>query len=59
MVAILWSKGNSETTIRLGYLWNKFCEKEALCLFCAYPKSEQELLIFKHEDQPLIWALLL
>jgi len=23
----------------LEHLWNKFCEKESLCLFCAYPKT--------------------
>lgn len=39
MVAILWAKGNCGATVRLEYLWNKFCEKEIFCLFCAYPKS--------------------
>lgn len=39
MVAILWEKGNSGATVRLEHLWNKFCETEAFCLFCAYPRS--------------------
>lgn len=39
MVAILWANGHVGATIRLEQLWNKFCEKEAFCLFCAYPKS--------------------
>jgi hypothetical protein len=39
MVAILWAQGNKEATIELERLWNKFCEKEELCLFCAYPKN--------------------
>jgi len=39
MVAILWAKGQVGATVRLEQLWNKFCENEAFCLFCAYPKS--------------------
>jgi hypothetical protein len=39
MVAILWEQGNSGATVNLEHLWNNFCEKEAFCLFCAYPKS--------------------
>ncbi len=39
MVALLWAKGHSGATIHLEHLWNKFCEKAAFCLFCAYPKS--------------------
>lgn len=39
MVAILWAQGNNGATVRLEHLWNKFCQKEAFCLFCAYPKS--------------------
>jgi hypothetical protein len=38
MVAILWAQGNSGATVNLEHLWNKFSEKEAFCLFCAYPK---------------------
>lgn len=37
MVAILWSQGHGEATIKLENMWNKFCETEAFCLFCAYP----------------------
>jgi len=39
MVAILWAKGQVGATVRLEHLWNKFCENEAFCLFCAYPQS--------------------
>jgi hypothetical protein len=39
MVAILWAKEQVGATVRLEQLWNKFCEKEAFCLFCAYPQS--------------------
>jgi hypothetical protein len=39
MVALLWERGNSAATIQLEQLWNKFCETEVFCLFCAYPKS--------------------
>jgi hypothetical protein len=39
MVAILWAKGNSGATVYLEHLWNRFCEKAAFCLFCAYPKN--------------------
>lgn len=38
MVAILWARGHNGATVRLEYLWNKFCQEEALCLFCAYPR---------------------
>jgi hypothetical protein len=39
MVAILWAKGHSGATVNLEHLWNQFCEKNSLSLFCAYPKS--------------------
>jgi hypothetical protein len=39
MVAILWARGHVGATVRLEHLWNKFCENEAFCLFCAYPQS--------------------
>jgi hypothetical protein len=39
MVALLWAKGQIGATVRLEHLWNMFCENEAFCLFCAYPKS--------------------
>jgi hypothetical protein len=39
MVALLWAQGHSGATVQLEHLWNKFCETEAFCLFCAYPKS--------------------
>ncbi|HYG18207.1 MAG TPA: MEDS domain-containing protein [Ohtaekwangia sp.] len=39
MVAMLWAKGQVGATVRLEQLWNKFCENEAFCLFCAYPES--------------------
>ena len=39
MVAILWAQGLNGATVQLEDLWNRFCETEAFCLFCAYPKS--------------------
>lgn len=39
MVAILWAQGHNGATVQLEHLWNKFCAKQAFCLFCAYPKS--------------------
>ncbi|HEV7782228.1 MAG TPA: hypothetical protein VGO58_13230, partial [Chitinophagaceae bacterium] len=39
MVAILWAEGNNGATVQLEHLWNKYCEQQSLCLFCAYPKS--------------------
>jgi hypothetical protein len=39
MVAVLWAKGHVGATVRLEQLWNKFCETESFCLFCAYPQS--------------------
>lgn len=39
MVAILWAHGHNGATVHLEHLWNKFCENEAFCLFCAYPQS--------------------
>lgn len=38
MVALLWAEGKVGATIRLEQLWNRFCENEAFCLFCAYPE---------------------
>ena len=39
MVAILWAQGHNGATVQLEHLWNKFCENETFCLFCAYPKA--------------------
>jgi hypothetical protein len=39
MVALLWANGLNGATVHLEHLWNKYCEKEKLCLFCAYPRS--------------------
>ena len=39
MVALLWAEGKSGATVQLEHLWNQFCEKNKLSLFCAYPKS--------------------
>lgn len=39
MVAVLWAQGLSGATVHLENLWNRVCETEAFCLFCAYPKS--------------------
>jgi hypothetical protein len=38
MVALLWAEGKIGATVRLEQLWNRFCENEAFCLFCAYPE---------------------
>ena len=46
MVAILWENGDREATRRLEELWNKFCENEMFCLFCAYPKKAFERSAF-------------
>jgi len=39
MVALLWAQGHSGATVQLEHLWNRYCEKQSFCLFCAYPKS--------------------
>lgn len=39
MVALLWAEGQAEATIALERMWNRFCEREALPLFCAYPQA--------------------
>jgi hypothetical protein len=39
MVAILWAEGFNGATVHLEHLWNKFCEQQEFCLFCAYPKT--------------------
>jgi hypothetical protein len=39
MVALLWDQGLNGATVRLEHLWNKFCQAEIFCLFCAYPKA--------------------
>jgi hypothetical protein len=38
MVALLWAQGHNEATVRLETMWNGFCRREALALFCAYPR---------------------
>lgn len=40
MVAILWERGDRALTIQLESLWNDFCVRVGLCLFCAYPGRE-------------------
>jgi hypothetical protein len=39
MVALLWEQGNNSATIELEALWNAFCQKHKLTLFCAYSKN--------------------
>jgi hypothetical protein len=39
MVAVMWGQGLSGATVRLEYLWQRFCQKEMFSLFCAYPRS--------------------
>lgn len=38
MVAILWGRGHNGATVKLEHLWHRFCQTEAFCLFCAYPR---------------------
>jgi hypothetical protein len=39
MVALLWARGETAATVHLEILWNRFCETQAFCLFCAYPRT--------------------
>jgi hypothetical protein len=39
MVVLLWNQGNNHATVGLENLWNQYLEREAFCLFCAYPRS--------------------
>lgn len=39
MVAVLWAQGIREATIHLEQLWDDYCKREAVCVFCAYPKN--------------------
>jgi hypothetical protein len=39
MVALLWAKGEKAATVHLEALWNRFCETQSFCLFCAYPRN--------------------
>lgn len=39
MVAILWQQGHKAATVSLEHLWHDMCQKQAFCLFCAYPRA--------------------
>ncbi len=39
MVSLLWNQGHHGATVSLENLWQSLCEKDAIKLFCAYPKS--------------------
>lgn len=39
MVALLWADGHSGATVQLEHLWDGFCKRESLPLFCAYPRA--------------------
>jgi hypothetical protein len=39
MVALLWAQGHCGATVRLEYLWSRFCDQQGFSLLCAYPKS--------------------
>jgi len=39
MVALMWANGQKEATVRLEYLWNKFCRSHGFCLLCSYPRA--------------------
>jgi hypothetical protein len=39
MVALLWARGQTASTILLERLWNRLCREYEFSLFCAYPKG--------------------
>jgi hypothetical protein len=39
MVALLWASGLAAATVRLEFLWQQYCERHTLSLFCAYPRA--------------------
>jgi hypothetical protein len=39
MVALLWSRGDADATMRLEFLWKEICQKKQFQLFCAYPRT--------------------
>lgn len=39
LVSLLWAKGQNAPTVRLEHLWQGVCQKEALSLLCAYPRT--------------------
>ena len=39
MVGILWAAGNEAATVRLEELWHRYCKREGLMLYCAYPDA--------------------
>lgn len=39
MTALLLAQGHSGASVHLEHLWSRFCETEAFCIFCAYPRS--------------------
>jgi hypothetical protein len=39
MMALLWTKGQAAATVRLEQLWNQFCQKSRLTVFCAYSSA--------------------
>jgi hypothetical protein len=39
MVALLWSDGHADATIKLELLWGRLVERERFPVFCAYPRD--------------------
>ncbi len=39
IVALLWANGLAAATVRLEYLWQQYCKRHSLLLFCAYPRA--------------------
>jgi hypothetical protein len=39
MVALLWANGLAAATVRLEFLWQQYCKRHSLSLFCAYPRA--------------------
>lgn len=40
IAAVLWSSGHKEAALQIEHLWSRFCEREPLTIFCAYPRCE-------------------
>jgi len=47
MSSLLWSMGHKTTVLEMEHLANDFCERESVCLFCAYSKE-----IFQGDSGP-------
>jgi len=52
IVAILWSRGETEAALQLEHLWNKLSQTRRFALYCAYPSAhfarEKDLAGYRH-----------